>query len=201
MRLKTQFSVSAFFLFIFSLLFPFIVDLHIPLKNGGVVAWVENIQAIWLLFGAIFTALSTRTMRHEEKMFWLWAVVWWLVLLGRSISWGRNYFPDEPRVIFRVISVSLISILILPVIFSRVLRKAIAIKFRTVQLPLWMSLLVVATFLIADSVEHHRFISHLFLRNMKYTDLIEELYETIFMLGLFEVSLEVMNDEKKRLTT
>ncbi|MCP0723168.1 hypothetical protein KU617_23195, partial [Salmonella enterica subsp. enterica serovar Montevideo] len=37
------------------------------------------------------------------KQFWLWAVVWWLVLLGRSTSWGRDYFPDEPRILFRMI--------------------------------------------------------------------------------------------------
>lgn len=126
-------------------------------------------------------------------------MVWWIVLLGRSTSWGRNYFPDEPRLIFRAISVLLISILILPVIFSNILRKKIIIKFRSVRLPVWMSLLVVTTFLIADSVEHHRFIAPLFLHDTRYTDLIEELYETIFMLGLFEVSLDVMKDEKKRL--
>ncbi|MDI4751548.1 hypothetical protein MJL81_28125, partial [Salmonella enterica subsp. enterica serovar Anatum] len=48
------------------------------------------------------------------KQFWLWAVVWWVVLLGRSTSWGRDYFPDEPRMLFRTISVILIAASIRP---------------------------------------------------------------------------------------
>ncbi|EBW5300671.1 hypothetical protein QF24_004702 [Salmonella enterica subsp. enterica] len=200
MRLKTKVSASTFFLFIISLFFPFLADLQTPLMHGEIVKWIENSQAVWLLFGAIFTFFYMNTMRHEQKKFWLWVVVWWIVLLGRSISWGRNYLPDEPKFIFRAISILLIAMLLLPVIFSNALRNAIAIRFRTVQLPLWTTLFVVVTFLIADSVEHHRFIAPLFLHNMQYTDLIEELYETVFLLGLFEVSFEVMKDEKKRLS-
>lgn len=201
MKLKTHFSAGAFFLILLAVLFPFAADMHIPLVHGKVVEWIENGQAVWLLFGAIFTAFYIRPLSLENgsRQFWLWAVVWWLVLFGRSTSWGRDYFPEEPRILFRTISVLSIAALVLPVIFSSVLRNAIVFRLRTLRLPLWMSIIVVATFLIADAVEHHRLLSPIFLHDLRYGELMEELYENIFMIGLFIVCLDIMRNEKESL--
>ncbi|WES70283.1 hypothetical protein [Superficieibacter sp. HKU1] len=199
MTLKTQFSAAAFFLLLLAVLFPFTADLHLPLLHGEVVEWIENGQALWLLFGAVFTALYIKPLSLEtgSRQFWLWAVVWWLVLLGRSTSWGRDYFPHEPKMLFRTISVILIAALALPLILSSTLRKEIALKFRTAEVPLWMVLIVVITFLISDSVEHHRLIAPLFLHVRQYQDLIEELYEIPFMVGLFLITWDLMKSEKR----
>lgn len=201
MKLKTQFSAADFFLILLAILFPFAADMRIPLVHGKVVEWVENGQALWLLFGAIFTAIYMKPLSLEKgaRQFWLWSVIWWLVLFGRSISWGRDYFPEESKILFRTISVLLIAALVLPVILSSVLRHAITLRIRNVYLPLWMSIIVLVTFLIADSVEHHRFLSPIFLHDVRYTDLMEELYENIFMIGLFIVSRDIMKNDKKYL--
>jgi len=199
MTLKTQFSAAALFLLLLAVLFPFAADLHFPLLHGKVVDWIENGQALWLLFGAVFTAayIKPLSLDNGARQFWLWAVVWWVVLLGRSTSWGRVYFPEDPKWVFRIISVLLIAGLVLPVFLSSVLRKEIAQKLRTAEIPVWMVIIVVLTFLISDAVEHHRLIAPLFLHVKQYQDLIEELYEIPFMVGLFFITWDLMKSEKR----
>jgi hypothetical protein len=123
--------------------------------------------------------------------------VWWLVLLGRSTSWGRDYFPEHPKLLFRTISVVLIAMIILPVLLSKRLRQDIARRVRNEPLPIWLLAITTCAFLISDTVEHHRLLSPLFLHNAHYGDLIEELYELPFMVGLFLMNLGFMRRDKK----
>ncbi len=117
--------------------------------------------------------------------------------VGRSTSWGRDYFPDEPRMLFRTISVLLIAALVLPVLFFAGLRKEIVRRLRDVPLPLWLFTVTACSYLISDTVEHHRWLSPIFLHNARYTDLIEELYEVPFMIGLFMVTVGFMQQDKQ----
>lgn len=199
MKFDTRLTSSALILALAAVVIPFMADWRLPLLNGVVVRWIENGQALWLLFGALFTAWYIRPFSRPEgtKQFWLWAVVWWLVLLGRSTSWGRDYFPGEPRLLFRTISVLLIAALVLPVLFSACLRKEIARRLREVPLPVWLFSVTACSYLISDTVEHHRLLSPIFLHNAHYTDLIEELYELPFMVGLFMVTLGFMQQDKQ----
>lgn len=187
MKFDTRLTSSALVLALVALVIPFTANWHVPLLNGVVVLWIENGQALWLLFGALFTAWYIRPLSRPDgaKQFWLWAVVWWLVLLGRSTSWGRDYFPDHPKMIFRGISVVLIAALVLPVLISKTLRQEIARRLCEESLPLWLLTVTACAFLISDTVEHHRLLAPLFLHSKQYTDLIEELYELPFMIGLF----------------
>lgn len=50
--------------------------------------------------------------------------------------------------------------------------------------------------LISDTVEHHRLLVCL-LHNASYGDLIEELYELPFMVGLFLMNLGFMQRDKQ----
>lgn len=181
-----------------SCLFPFLSDLDIPLKHGVVVNWIENAQAVWLLFGALFGWFYIKSAKFnpEVKMFWLWSVVWWCVLFGRSTSWGKAYFHHEPKLLYRSISVVLIAALALPPMLSRVLRDEIKRRLTSTKWPVWTLALVVITFLISDTVEHHRLLAPLFLHDPKYQDLIEELYEIPFMVGLFIVSYTLIRRDK-----
>lgn len=199
MKFDTRLTSSSRRLALAAVVIPFTADWRLPLLNGEVVRWVENGQALWLLFGALFTAWYIRPFSRPEgaKQFWLWAVIWWVVLLGRSTSWGRDYFPDAPRVVFRAISVLLIAALVLPVLFSGYLRKEIACRLREVPLPLWLFAVTACSYLISDTVEHHRLLSPIFLHNAHYTDLIEELYELPFMIGLFMITLKLMQWDKQ----
>ncbi|XTZ39934.1 hypothetical protein ACQYRI_08145 [Salmonella enterica] len=199
MKVNTRITKSTLFLAVFSCLIPFCVNL--PLYHRELVKGIEAGQALWLLFGALFTCLYVRRtlLPENAKVFWLWSVLWWLVLFGRSISWGRDYFPQGSELLFRLISVVLIGALVLSIVFSSVLRKELILRLRNETLPLWTFALVVVTFLIADGVEHHRFIAPLFLHDAMYQDLIEELYEIPFMLGLFAVSYDLMQRQKQRI--
>lgn len=197
MKFDKRLTPTTVMLAAFSCIIPFFADFSLPLYHGLSVSVIENVQALWLLFAFVFTlrfALTT-TLTPERKRFWLWAATWWLVLLGRSVSWGRDYFPHEPRLLFRAISVLLIGALVLFPLFSHALRQQISDRLRHQTLLVWSFALVVVTFLISDSVEHHRAIAHFFLHKRDYQDLIEELYEFPFMIGLFYVCRDLMRRE------
>lgn len=119
-----------------------------------------------------------------------------MVLLGRGISWGRDFFPEVNKIYFRTISVVLIGTLLLMLLIPA-LRKDIATRFKYQSIPLWTVLLMVVSFLISDTIEHHRLLSPLFIRDRQYQDLLEELYELPFMLCLFSVAYDIMRSDKK----
>lgn len=198
MKLDAQLPFVTALLFILSIIFPLFPEIPLPVSEATLVSWIENGQALWLLFGALFTLFWIKpwTLTPGQKVFWLWSVAWWVVLLGRSTSWGRVYFPDEPKLIFRAISVVLIAMLVLPLLFSATLRKEIALRFRHETFPLWTVLLVVITFLFSDAVEHHRLMASLVLYDARDQDLLEELYEIPFMLGLFIIAFGMMQRDK-----
>ncbi|WP_260864664.1 hypothetical protein [Citrobacter sp. Marseille-Q6884] len=199
MKFDTRLTLPTLMLGLIAVAIPFTANWNLPLLNGVVVEWIENGQALWLLFGALFTLWYIHPLSRPEgkKQFWLWAAVWWLVLLGRSTSWGRDYFPENPKLLFRAISVVLIALIILPVLISKPLRQEIARRLRDEPLPVWLLALTACTFLISDTVEHHRLLSPLFLHNAHYGDLIEELYELPFMIGLFLINFGIMKREKQ----
>ena len=177
---------------------PLLADLSIPLFDGALVRSIENIQAFLLLCFAIVSYLYMRPLQLEngKKQFWIWAVLWWILLFGRSTSWGRDYFPAVPKVDFRVISVILIGAVAF-MLFSSHLRQEIVHKFKTVTLPLWSVLLTLAGLLISDDIEHSRFLSSVFLHDLAYKDLMEELYEFPLIIGLFVISFYVMKCDKQ----
>lgn len=197
MKINTTLSPATALLALFSCIIPFAANMHIPLLYGRTVTWIENSQAVLLLLGAVLTFSYMKPFELPEgaKKFWLWSALWWVVLLGRSTSWGRDYFPHLPHIVFRSISVLLIGGLVLSVIVSKQLRKEIALRLNKLSLPVWTCLLVVATFLLADTVEHHRLLAPLFLHSEKYQDLTEELFETPFILGLLMISFDFMKQE------
>ncbi|HHL2825536.1 TPA: hypothetical protein ACQ431_003800 [Citrobacter murliniae] len=199
MKFDTRLTLPSIILGLIVVAIPFTANWNLPLLNGLVVRSIENGQALWLLFGAVFTALYIRPLSRPEggKQFWLWATMWWLVLLGRSTSWGRDYFPEYPKLVFRAISVVLIAMIILPVLISKRLRQEIARRFREEPLPIWLLVITVCAFLISDTVEHHRLLAPLFLHNAHYGDLIEELYEMPFMVGLFFINFGFMHRDKQ----
>lgn len=60
MKLDTRLTSSALTLALAAVVIPFTADWQLPLLNGVVVRWIENGQALWLLFGALFTAWYIR---------------------------------------------------------------------------------------------------------------------------------------------
>ena len=150
-----------------------------------------------MLFGfavATFLMMKPYALTHEQKMFWLWSIAWWIMLLGRSTSWGRDYFPEVPKVYFRAISV----VMIAPVLFmlaSPALRAEIAYKFKHAALSFWAIVLVLIGLLASDGIEHSRPVLSLLLTDVAYKDLIEECYEFPLIIGLFVIAYPLLKKD------
>ncbi|MEG1235679.1 MAG: hypothetical protein RSE18_17845 [Acinetobacter sp.] len=200
MLIDTRVSWSVLIIAILCLIFPFLADVGFPLLGGAVVRGVENIQALLLLMFAVFSYVYMQPMRLSDgkKYFWIWAVLWWLLLFGRSTSWGRDYFPEVPKVYFRGISVVLIGSVVL-MLFVKPLRTEIAVKMKTLNLPAWAMLLTVLGLIISDGIEHSRIYGGIFLHQLAYKDLMEELYEFPLILGLFMMAFHIMQRDKRAL--
>lgn len=81
-------------------------------------------------------------------------------------------------------------------LLSTALRKNIGYRLKTAAFPVWSALLIVAGFLVSDTVEHHRLFSFIFLYDSHYQDLVEELYEFPLIIGLFIIALQFMRQDK-----
>lgn len=197
MSFDTRLSWPIFLTIILCLCFPLVEGPFFNSLNIESARVFENLQATSLLLCAIITFFYIKpfTLTSEKKVFWLWAVCWWVLLFGRSTSWGRDYFPEVPKIYFRSISVVLIGAVVFP-LFSANLRKEIANKFKTVCIPLWGVIMALMGLIISDSIEQHRLISHYFVNDIARQDLVEELYEFPFIFGLFYISFVIMKQDK-----
>lgn len=184
--LDTRFSWAVFLVAAISCIFPFFPSFIDPLLVATSVRSIENIQALMLFGLFVFTLVYMKPwdMPNGQKQFWFWAACWWLLLCGRSISWGRDYFPEIPKVYFRGISIILIGSVVF-MLFSSYLRQEIVHKFKALSLPMWAIGLAIAGLLISDAIEHLRAIHTWFVSDLRYQSFMEELYEFPLIIGLF----------------
>ena len=197
MVFDTRLSWPIFVIYILCCIFTFLDAYHLLILGEGAVRYVEDIQAWILIFFAVFTYLYMNPFKRPqgEKYFWLWAVCWWLVLFGRSTSWGRDYFPEVPKVYFRAISVVLIGSVVFP-LFNPQLRQEIVRRFKSVSISIWALMMVVLGFLISDAIEHHRMLGALFLHQPENKDFMEEIFEFPLIIGLFVIAFDMMKRDK-----
>lgn len=159
---------------------------------------IEHFQSIILIISAIFTWFYMKPLQQKNqgmKLFWVWATIWWVTLFGRGVNWGREFFPYLDHSYFRLISIILVGSLVLMLCASS-LRNSIFFHLKNTAIPLWSLLLTLCAFVISDSVEHHRFLSSVFLYHSELQSLIEELYEVPLIIGLFISSLYFMKKDK-----
>lgn len=196
MKFDLQLPVSILVMMICCLIFPFLPSLHLPLLGGVTVTAVESIQALMLFGFAVFSFFYIRPfeLSKGQKQFWLWSVAWWIMLFGRSTSWGRDYFPEVPKIYFRGISVLVIAPVVF-MLFLAPLRQEIAYKFKHVSLPIWALILAFIGLLMSDGIEHNRFFIHFIFTDFIYKDLMEELYEFPLIIGLFLVAYPLMKQD------
>lgn len=158
--------------------------LTLPYANSLII--IENTQLFILAIGA-FISLILAIKQPEKRLFWLWAMVWWILLIGRSINWGRIYYPDFPREYFRMIGVSIGLIIIIPLFFAKVRKQFLSI-LRTYQFPFKILITLTILFLAIDQIEQERILYTLLTQYIPIIDseLFEEIVETFFTLCLFE---------------
>lgn len=85
-------------------------------------------------------------------------------------------------------------------LFSPHLRHEIAHKLKTMSLPVWALILVLFGLFVSDTVEHSRVLSFVFLHDVAYKDLIEEVYEFPLIIGLFLLSYPMMLQDRVDVT-
>ncbi len=119
-------------------------------------------------------------------------MIWWLILAGRSINWGRLYFPGYPREYYRMIGASLILLLSFP-FWRQSYRRAFLSTFKTYGIPWKILITLIILFLMVDQIEQQRGIFRwleALLRNQWHLvlniELLEEIVELFFVLCLFE---------------
>ncbi|MDF2417440.1 hypothetical protein GWP85_07910 [Acinetobacter beijerinckii] len=197
MKFNFRFNVVALVLLVllFSILLLAITQTHL-LSNWDV-HLIEDIQALILLLCVPFTwfYMKPKNLSEQKKWFWLWAIAWWAMFFGRSISWGRDFFPEVPHLYFRIISIFVIAPVIF-MLFSAQLRTQIKYKLQSVKFPFWYLFIAILSLFFADSIEHHRFIDTWLMSEGSNVDLIEELYEFPFILALFLSALYFMKLDK-----
>lgn len=197
MKFNFRFNFVALVLLVllFGILLLAITQTHL-LSNWNV-HLIEDIQALILLLCVPFTwfYVKPKTLSEQKKWFWLWAIAWWAMFFGRSISWGRDFFPEVPHLYFRIISIFVIAPVIL-MLFSAQLRTEIKYKLQSVKFPFWYLFIAILSLFFADSIEHHRLIDTWLMSEGGNTDLIEELYEFPFILALFLSALYFMKLDK-----
>lgn len=197
MLVDTRLTWPLFLIAAACFVFPFLAHTHFIFMGMSEVRLLENLQALLLLFIAIFSFVYMKPLQQEtgKKEFWLWAVCWWVLLFGRCTSWGRDYFPDVPKIYFRGISIILIAAVIFPLL-NKVLRQEIVIKLKTAIIPVWAIILTAVGLIISDAVEHHRFLGQLILASDGNESFIEELYEFPLILGLFIIAFSMMREDR-----
>lgn len=197
MKFNFRFNFVALVLLVllFGILLLAITQTHL-LSNWNV-HLIEDIQALILLLCVPFTwfYMKPKTLSEQKKWFWLWAIAWWAMFFGRSISWGRDFFPEVPHLYFRIISIFVIAPVIF-MLFSAQLRNEIKYKLQSVKFPFWYLFIAILSLFFADSIEHHRLIDTWLMSEGGNTDLIEELYEFPFILALFLSALYFMKLDK-----
>lgn len=136
MKFDFRFNSVALLLCAFLLITLYFSLTHVSLLAALNVHFIENFQAILLLICVPFTwfYMKPKTLSEQKKWFWLWAMAWWLMFFGRSISWGRDYFPEVPHLYFRMISIVLIAPVVF-MLFSPKLRAEIKYKLQSVTFP------------------------------------------------------------------
>ena len=139
-----------------------------------------------LAIGGIYATTLAMT-RPKERFFWIWATLWWILLIGRSINWGRIYFPGYPREYYRMIGIS-IGLLILVPLLIRQKRDKLLVMIKTHGFPYKILLMLILIYLGIDQVEQDRYLFRQFnqIATITDTNLFEEVIELFFIAGLFE---------------
>lgn len=190
---------SSLYSIIFALLALYLGNHYLSSHLDFDVNIIEHTQSIMLMFMAISTYFYAKKQHHNRNkyIFWMWTILWWLMLFGRGISWGRDFFPEVPKIYFRIISILLIAPAIIGT-FLPTIRKEIVRRFKTEKIPVWNVILTFVFFGLSDIVEHHRSGVSLLLTSPQYQDLIEELMEIPCILSLMFVVFYLQRNETNK---
>lgn len=165
---------------------------------GLTVILIEHAQSLFLLFMAGYTYSYAQKVKSNPDVykFWIWTIFWWLLLFGRGISWGRDFFPEVPRFYYKIIASILIAIPILSMFIVASIRREIKRRYSTEKIPVWHTFFAFFYLGLADIAEHHRIGYEYLVLNSNNSDLIEELMEFPCLFSLALVVFYLQKREK-----
>ncbi|NUF50151.1 hypothetical protein [Gilliamella sp. ESL0250] len=198
-KLDFHFYKSSLSIVILGIILYIIGNFFIPLYNGLTVTLIEHVQSLFLLFMCCYTyCYAKKIAEHSERYkFWIWTIFWWLMLFGRGISWGRDFFPEVPRFYYKIIASFLIALPILS-IFLPTIRREIVRRYKFEKIPVWHIFLAFLFLGIADIAEHRRIGHELLVITRDRKDLIEELMEIPCLLCLALTTFYMQKNEQKK---
>lgn len=159
----------------------------LPLSHGLTVTILEQIQALWLLFCGVY--FSQAFFQAKKQQNYHYAIAWfagmWWLLLGRSMAWGRDYFPNLDHDTFRPIAIILVLVPLALLCLPKT-RQQLKTLIKHFSWPIWICVAILGFFAVSQIVESDRMFQRLpsFI-NPERRDLIEELFEMPFMVFLF----------------
>ncbi|XKM12595.1 hypothetical protein RCS94_06105 [Orbaceae bacterium ac157xtp] len=201
-RLDFKFYPQAIFIVLLALALYVIGNFVIPHfahhHISFIVKLTEHFQSFLLLFMAYLTFRHAQKVKfsRDKFYFWLWTISWWILIFGRGISWGRDFYPEVPRFYYKIIASILIAIPIL-FMFLPVIRKEIKRRYLHEKIPFWFIFLAFLFLGLSDVAEHNRIGHDLLVLNRHGDDLIEEFMEIPCFLGLAFMALYLQKNELK----
>lgn len=201
-KLDFHFYKSSLFIILLGIIIYITGNFYIPLYNGLTVTLIEHFQSLFLLFMCCYTYHYARKVKRDPELykFWIWTILWWFMLFGRGISWGRDFFPEVPRYYYKIIAAIIITIPILS-IFLPTICLEIRRRYQFEEIPVWHILLAFVFLGIADIAEHRRIANELLVLTPERKDLIEELMETPCLFSLALITLYMQKNEQKRVNS
>ena len=199
-KFDTHFYKSSMFIVILSIFLYITGNFWLPLYNKLTVSLVEHLQSLFLLFMCCYTYHYAKSVKNHTNLFkfWIWTIFWWFMLFGRGISWGRDFFPDVPRIYYKIIASIIIAIPLLT-IFLPTIRQEIVRRYKYETIPVWHLFFAFLFLGIADVAEHRRLGYEFLVLEPTRKDLIEELLEIPCLLSLALTTFYMQKNEQKRL--
>lgn len=200
-KLDFHFYKSSLFIILLGVFLYIFGNFFIPLYNGLTVTLIEHLQSLFLLFMCSYTFYYAKCVQHHATLykFWIWTIFWWLMLFGRGISWGRDFYPDIPRFYYKIIAAIVMGIPLLTT-FLPTIRKEIARRYKFESIPFWHIFFAFLFLGIADMAEHHRMGHKFLVLTRERKDLIEELMEIPCLLCIALTTFYMQTNEQKRLS-
>lgn len=120
---------------------------------------LELVQAGIIIAGGVQAGLAgmDKTQPQAWRRFWNWSIWCWVLVLGRTVNWGRVFFsPSYPRVWFRMVCIALVAGTVVHFFWGGIYRMAWRLVSQA-PWPFWIILFGVAAFFVVDTAEHARY--------------------------------------------
>ncbi|MBQ0066865.1 MAG: hypothetical protein KBS60_01565 [Phascolarctobacterium sp.] len=114
---------------LFLLLMP-VLKIYLPASWGDENGVMENLQMVWLFLGVVWCWREARSKDLPDwggntSAFWYSGLIFYILLIGREVSWGRAFFMDvnghmiqwEEMGIYGVLAHPIIGVLIVLLLF------------------------------------------------------------------------------------